>query len=161
MATDFFLDIPDIPGESTDDKFKGKIDLISWSWGEANSGTAQSGGGGGSGKVSAQDFHFVKKMDKSSPLIAQSCATGKHFAKGQLICRKAGGNQLVYFTTDFTEFLISSYQVGASSGSEEVPTEQVSLNFSKVLWAYTIQDEKGGGKTTEKKGYDFGANKSF
>jgi type VI secretion system secreted protein Hcp len=161
MATDYFLDLEGIPGESTDDKFKNKIDLISWSWGESNSGTAQSGGGGGAGKVSAQDFHFVKKMDKSTPLLAQSCATGKHFAKGQLICRKAGGTQLVYFTTDLTEFIISSYQVGGSSGSDEVPTEQISLNFSKALWAYTVQDEKGGGKTTEKKGYDFGTSKSF
>jgi len=160
MATDYFLDVPEIPGESTDEKFKGKIDLESWSWGESNSGTQTSGGGGGSGKVSPQDFHFVKRVDKSSPLLAQSCATGKHFAKGQLICRKAGDKPLVYYTTDLEQFIISSYQIGGSKG-DEIPTEQISLNFSKALWAYTTQDDKGGGKATEKKGYDFAASKSF
>lgn len=160
MAVDYFLDIAEIPGESTDDKMKGKIELLSWSWGESNSGTNTSGTGGGEGKVSHQDFHFTKRLDKSSPLIAQSCATGKHFGKAQLICRKAGGTQLVYFTTDLEKFLISSYQVGGSQG-DAIPIEQVSLNFTKALWAYTPQDEKGAGKAAEKKGYDYGAAKAF
>ena len=157
---DYFLKIEGVESESTDEKYKGWIELESFSWGETNAGTAGHGAGSGAGKVQPQDFHFVKRVDKSSPLLAQSCATGKHFAKGQLICRKAGDKPLVYYTTDLEQFIISSYQIGGSKG-DEIPTEQISLNFSKALWAYTTQDDKGGGKATEKKGYDFAASKSF
>ena len=32
-AVDMFLKIGDIKGESTDDKHKGEIDVLAWSWG--------------------------------------------------------------------------------------------------------------------------------
>jgi len=36
MATfDYFLRLDGIPGESVDDKHKGEIDVLSWSWGES------------------------------------------------------------------------------------------------------------------------------
>lgn len=160
-GVDYFLDCADIPGESTDDKYKGKIEVSSFSWGETNAGTQTSGGGGGAGKVMAQDFHFTKKLDKSSTLLAQSCANGKHYSKATLICRKAGTSQLVYYTIEMNDFIVSSYQIGGSSGGDIIPTEQVSLNVSKMQWAYTMQDEKGAGKPPDKKGYDFSANKGF
>ncbi len=56
MAVDMFIDIKDIPGESKDAKFKGKIDVIAWSWGMSQSGSFQMGGGGGSGKVNVTDI---------------------------------------------------------------------------------------------------------
>ena len=63
---DYFLKIKGVDGESTDDKHKGEIELESWSFGGTNAASFSSGGGGGAGKVSLQDFHFVKKYDKAS-----------------------------------------------------------------------------------------------
>ena len=34
-AFDYFLKLDGIPGESTDAKHKGEIDVLSWSWGES------------------------------------------------------------------------------------------------------------------------------
>jgi hypothetical protein len=51
MAMDMFLDIKDVKGESRDGKFKDKIDILSWSWGLSNSGTAHVGGGAGAGAL--------------------------------------------------------------------------------------------------------------
>ncbi len=69
--TDAFLKIDGVDAESTDDKFKGWIEVESWSWGATNSGTASASSGQVAGKVVPQDFHFTKKLDKSSPVLFQ------------------------------------------------------------------------------------------
>ena len=48
MATDIFAKIGDIKGESLDAKHKDEIEVLSFSWGVANSGSTATGGGGGS-----------------------------------------------------------------------------------------------------------------
>ena len=66
-ASDYFLKIDGIDGESTDDRHKGEIDIQSFSWGVSNSGSMSSGSGGGAGKASFQDIHFTRQLDKASP----------------------------------------------------------------------------------------------
>ena len=67
---DYFLKIAGVDGESTDDKHKGEIDLESFSWGETNSPAPPAmAAARGAGKVQPQDFHFVKKLDKASPVL--------------------------------------------------------------------------------------------
>jgi type VI secretion system secreted protein Hcp len=152
-AVDFFLKIEGIEGESQDHKHKNEIHIQSWSWGESNSGSAAEQGGAGSGKVDMQDFHFVCTLGKQSPKLFLACATGDHLKKAALVCRKAGKQQQEYFTINFTEMLISSYQVGGSTNSI-IPTDQISFNFAKVEFEYKEQKPDGtlGGST--KAGYD-------
>src|SRR5262249_37561412 len=91
MAFDCFLKIDGVEGESKDARHANEIDVLSFSWGESNTGVAAHGGGGGAGKVSMQDFHFTMKLNKASPLLAAPGATGKHIKSAVLTCRKAGG----------------------------------------------------------------------
>ncbi|MGZ6880962.1 MAG: type VI secretion system tube protein Hcp, partial [Mycobacteriaceae bacterium] len=49
MATEIFAKIGDIKGESVDAKHKDEIEVLSFSWGVANSGSTGPGGGGGAG----------------------------------------------------------------------------------------------------------------
>src|SRR5213593_2324488 len=83
-AVDYFLKLDGIEGESQDAKHKGEIDLESWSWGETQTGTMHAGGGGGAGKVQMQDFHFVMKVNKSSPKLMLACASGEHIKSATL-----------------------------------------------------------------------------
>lgn len=156
---DFFLKLEGVPGESTDDKHKGEIEVESFSWGEANMGSAGHGGGSGAGKVVPQDLVFTKRMDKSSPVLFIACATGQHFKEGLLTARKAGGGQQEYLKIKLEEILISSYQTGASSGA--VVTETIGLHFSKMEMAYKEQKADGtlGGEAKQR--YDFAANKKL
>ncbi len=158
-AVDYFLDIDGIKGESTDDKHKDKIDLESWSWGESNSGAHGAGGGGGAGKVAMQDFHFVMKVNKASPELMLACATGKHIPKATLICRKAGGTQGEFLKVTMSDLLVSSYQTGGSGHGGVLPTDQISLNFSKIEWDYKPQKKDGSLDASVKAGYDVKANK--
>jgi type VI secretion system secreted protein Hcp len=158
---DYFLKVEGVEGESTDEKHKGEIDLESWSWGETNSGSFSQGGGGGAGKVVMQDFHFVKKLDKASPVLFISCATGKHIKKAILTARKAGGKQEDYLKVTMEDVLISSYQTGGSAHSDVVPTDQFSINFSKIEWSYKEQKPDGSLGGEAKQGYDVKANKKI
>ncbi|HSD18218.1 MAG TPA: type VI secretion system tube protein Hcp [Thermomonas sp.] len=139
MASDIFLKIEGIEGESADGKHKGEIDILSWSLGASNAGTMAHGGGGGTGKVSFQDLHFTKRVDKSSPKLLEHCANGKHIKKAVLIGRKQGGDQMEYMTITLTDLLVSSFQQ-AGSGED---SEQCSVNFSHIEYKYTAQNEKG------------------
>ena len=140
---DYFLKLDGIQGESNDSKHKNEIEIESFSWGEAQSGTASFGGGMGGGKVQMQDFHFVMRVNKASPKLMLACATGDHIKNGILICRKAGKDQQEYLKVTFTDLLVSSYQTGGSGGTSVVPMDQISLNFTKVEIEYKEQKPDG------------------
>lgn len=160
MATDFFLNIETIQGESKDATFKDQIDVMSWSWGESQTGSQAFGGGGGAGKVAMQDFSFTMYLNKASPKLALACATGQHITKAVLTCRRAGGKQQPYLKITLSDVLVSSYQTGGSGGSEELPIEQISLNFAKIEQEYLIQDAKGATASAGKFTYDLKQNKA-
>ncbi len=142
-AVDYFLKLEGIEGESTDDKHKDWIDLESFSWGANNSAHMGSGTTGlATGKVSMQDFHFVMRVNKSSPKLMLACASGQHIKTANLICRKAGGSQQEYLKYKFTDVLVSSYQTGGSHG-EAIPVDQVSLAFGKIEVTYSPQKVDG------------------
>jgi len=157
-VTDYFLKIKGIEGEAQDKDHKGEIDLQSWSWGETQSGTHSSGGGGGAGRVSMQDFHFTMKVNKATPKLMQACATGEHIDQAILTCRKAGGQQQEYLKVTFSDLLVSSYQTGGAASSDVIPTDQISLNFSKIEFEYKEQKPDGTLGGAIKAGYDVKRN---
>ena len=162
MATiDYFLKIAGLEGESADEMHRGEIEVQSFNWGETQSGTIRPGGGGrpGVSKVEPRDFVFVKKLDKSSPALFISCATGEHFTNAVLAARKAGGGQQDYLTVTMDDLLISSYQVMGVAEAGSVPSDQIALSFAKLRMSYKPQKSDGSfsGEVTEK--YDFVANR--
>ncbi len=82
MPTDIFMKIRDIQGESRDKDHKDEIEVLSWSWGLSNQVASPSpGGGAGAGKTKFQDISFTHLVDKASPNLMLSCASGKHTRK--------------------------------------------------------------------------------
>ena len=123
MAVDVFLKLGDIKGESTDAKHAGEIDVLSWSWGISQTGTAAPGGGGGAGKVSFNDLTFTHNVDKASPMLMKACATGQHVKEATLVARKAGKGQQEYLVIKMTDVLVTGVQ---PSSAHEQPMENVS-----------------------------------
>jgi type VI secretion system secreted protein Hcp len=158
MAFDAFLKIDGIKGESADAKHKGEIDIMNFSWGMSQTGVSATGGGGGAGKVQMHDFSITKKTDASSPLLLLNCANGAHIKEVNFVVRKAGGEQLEYLKIKLTDVLVSSYKPGSESAligllvpavqtaapaGDEIPSEQVSLNFAKIEFSYQPQGADG------------------
>ena len=151
-AVDYFLKIDGIQGESRDDRHKDEIDIESFSWGETQSGTFAAGGGGGAGKVSMQDFHFTMLVNKASPALFLACAQGDHIKNATLTCRKAGKDQQEFLKITMSDVLVSSFQIGGTGGV--VPTDQISLNFTKIEVEYKEQDATGKLVGSIKKWFD-------
>jgi len=139
-----FLKIDGIEGESTQKDHKGEIQIDSFSVGAQGSQSIGSqSSGAGAGKVSIQSFSITKTLDKSSPLLFQAAATGKHFKDATLsFSHKAGGKEQTYLKFDFQNVLISSVQDGSSGGGQ--PTEQVTFAFQKVSEAFVQPNGKVG-----------------
>ncbi len=158
MAVDMFFKIDGIAGESRDDKHKGEIDVLAWSWGMSQSGTTHSGTGGGAGKVNVQDLSFTKYIDKATPNLMLFLSNGKHIKEATLTVRKAGETPLEYYVLKLTEVMVTSLTTGGSGGQDRL-TENVTLNFAKYELDYKPQKADGSGDAAVKVGWNIAENK--
>ena len=159
MAVDMFIKIGDLKGESRDAKHKEEIDVLAWSWGASNSGTAHIGGGGGAGKANVQDLSFTKWVDVSSPELFLATCNGKHFPEATLVVRKAGTTPLEYITIVLSEVMVTGYSTGGSGGEDRL-TENVTLNFAKVTLSYKEQTPTGAAGATPSVSWNIAENVS-
>ena len=151
---DFYLKIDGIDGESDKKGVEKQIELLSWSWGERNSGSMAHGGGGGVGRVSMDDFQFTMTINKATPKLMLACANGEHIKTCTLTCREAGKEQHPYLVIKFSDVMISSYQIGGSAGDDGKPVDHCSFNYAKVEWEYKAQKPDGTVGDPVKAGYD-------
>lgn len=157
MATDMYLKLSGIKGESTDSKHKDEIDVISWSWNASNSGSFHMGPGGGAGKASISDLNIVKNVDASSTELLKNCMTGKHLDEAKLTVRKAGEKPLEYMIITLKKVLITGVQTSGAQSSDRLQ-ETVALNFAEMKVEYDTQNDKGGKGDHYSVGYDVSKN---
>jgi type VI secretion system secreted protein Hcp len=158
MPVDMFLKIDGVQGESRDKAHGKEIDVLAWSWGVSNSGSAHQGGGAGAGKVNVRDVSVTKYVDSSSPKLLLNCCEGTHYATALLTIRKAGGTSPVeYVKIKMEEVMITSVSTGGTDSKDRL-TETVSLNFAKVSLDYTPQDAKGAPGTVIPFGWNIAQN---
>jgi len=163
MAFDCFLKVDGVPGESTDDKHKGWIELLSYSHGvsQPGSGAASSGGARSAERCDHQDFSIVHTLDKASPKLSLYCCNGKHLKEVVMELCRATGNKQKYMEYKLSDVIVSSVRPGGSAqGGEALPLEEVSFNYGKIEWTYTETDHKSGeAKGDVKANWDLTANK--
>lgn len=157
MAMDMFIKIGTLKGESRDKTHKEEIDVLAWSWGISNSGSAHTGGGAGAGKANVQDLSLTKYIDKSSPDLMLACCNGKHYDSATLVCRKAGEKPLEYILITMTEVMVTAVSTGGSGGEDRL-TENVTLNFAKVKVDYKEQTATGTAGATPSMTWDIAQN---
>ncbi|MFQ5545945.1 MAG: Hcp family type VI secretion system effector [Acidiferrobacterales bacterium] len=160
MASDMFIKIEDIEGESADSEHASEIDVLAFSWGASQNGTMHTGTGGGAGKVDVQDLSFTKWVDKASPRLMLAVCNGKHMGEAVLAARKAGERPLEYFKITMKDVIVTSVSTGGSD-DEDLLTETVTLNFGKVKVGYTPQKADGSGDAEVEMGWDIAANKEI
>jgi type VI secretion system secreted protein Hcp len=144
MAVHMFIKIDSINGESVDAKHKDQIEVLSWTWGMTQSGSAHYGSGTGTGKVSVRDLSFTKYVDKSTPVLMKYCCKGQFFDKATLSVMKAGSTPVEYIKLDLTHGLVSSVTSGGV-GDDERLVETITLNFKAFSMQYTPQDKGSAG----------------
>ena len=101
---------------------------------------------------------LLTEFSKASPSLFLACATGQHIKKAELFCRKAGGKQEEFLKVTLSDLIVSSYQTGGSGGSDIIPMDQISFNFSKLEMEYKEQKDDGSVAGPVKAGYDLKQN---
>ncbi len=142
-ASDMFLKISGIKGESTDSKHKDSIDVLSWSWGMST----------GTGKVKRgtiapkciQDLALTKFVDSATPQLIMNGVMGEAAKEATLTVRKSGSKDQPqeYLVIKMQDVLVTSYQTGGSSGDNQPLVDTVVLSFSSIQGEYRPQNPDG------------------
>lgn len=128
-----FIKFDGVDGESNDAQHRAYSDVLSWSWGStANSKS-----------TCVQDFHFVKEVDKSSPVLLMDQVRGKFYPTVRLAVTADFSDQgrVEYIILEFKNVRMSSHST--NSNADSLPVEQVSLNFEEVTYTYIKFDARG------------------
>ncbi len=153
-----FLDVDAIPGESADADHANWIDVSSFAWGGA---MPLSSTGGGFGKVSFRDMQFHKRIDKASPKLLGSMATGAHIKTATLEVVNRNDGSLVLLVK-LSDLLVSSVdQVNEGGGDGGSLGETLSLNFAKIDYSYVPRKSDGSSGAAINFAYDLKAGTTF
>ncbi len=168
---DAYLNLDGVKGEALDDKHKDWIELAGFAHQitQPVSQTVSSAGGAATGRTQHSDFLVHKYVDAASPKLYEAASNGKHYSKAKIEVCRAGGSQVKFLEINLEEVMISHIQLDspptngntppngstttASSPTNDLPTESVSLNYGKIEWVYTQQKRKdgsGGGNVSAK-----------
>ena len=142
-ATELVLKVEGIPGDSSIEGHVNEIDVSSVSFGASQTGIREAGGKASARRSSLTTFAITKTVDKASPKLFLFCATGQPIPTAVLTFRDVqDGAALEYLTITLSDVFISSYQVGASAGSD-LATESISISYSKIEYKYVAQLPNG------------------
>ncbi len=127
-ATDLFLSISGLPGESQDSKHKNDIDVLSFSQTVDSSKCGQ--------------LVISKNVDRASPGLADAAARKSSFASATFTARYAGKDALEYYTLSLSSVTVSSVDQ-AFSGGGAAAAEQVVLSARTMTITYRPQNADG------------------
>ncbi len=161
MATDVYLQIDGIKGESQDAAHQGWIEVTSAQWGvvQPRSATASTGGGHTAERCEHRTLALSKLADLSSPLLMQTCSMGKTIPKAKLEFMRADGDgqRVKYYEVELENVMIANVEQMIHDGS--FLHDEIGLRFSKVKWKYTQQKIGGGASGNTSGGWDLACNK--
>jgi type VI secretion system secreted protein Hcp len=131
-----------IKGEAQDDKHKGEIDVLGWSWGMK--ALMEVGSGQLTGRTALKQLRVIKRLDGASCALMSAAANNEVIKKAVLTVRKAGLVQQEYFKITLEKALISSLDIQAPESSDNaLPLESVTIAFQKVEVEYKQQGADG------------------
>jgi type VI secretion system secreted protein Hcp len=141
MAIDCNLKIDGVAGESTHKDHAGEIEVLEWKWGVEQPSAAGIGGGAGKGKAVPGSLSWSHAYDKASPVLAKSCASGKHFPTAILTVRKAGEGQQDFLKVTAKNVLVKAVTPAANGGGDVI--ERVSMDYDDIEFEYKEQKPDG------------------
>lgn len=134
-----------LKGESQDKDHKGWSDLASFAKGIHQPGGGATGATRRRGDVILDDITVTKELDKTSPQLAEAVCKGRVFPKVEIHLTASYTDQgrQTYYAIELKNVLVTSYNVSGSGQSEDVPMEDLTLNFEEIKETYTEFNNKG------------------
>jgi type VI secretion system secreted protein Hcp len=147
-ADDYFLKLDGIPGESVDARHADEIDVLSYSWGV----TARS-----SARPNFADFAFTKRVDRASPQLFTTAASGRTIPSARFTVRHVSAERQEYLTYCMTDVRVTGVATDGTPSSDR-PTERVTLSFNRFFESYRPQRADGSLGSPVIGGWDLLAN---
>lgn len=141
-----FLKIDGVPGEATDSNHDGWIIIQSMSSpvfrsipeGAKDSQRSR-------GDTTLGDVVVVRELDKSSVKLQEACANGTYYGTVEIeFTAQVGNSQQAYYKYKLSDVIVSSYSVHANASGDPLPSEEVTLSYTKVEWTYVLLDPATG-----------------
>jgi type VI secretion system secreted protein Hcp len=138
-ATDIFLKVGDIVGESSDDKHPNEIAVLAWSWGVNG---AIPGKKADAQPACSQPLSVDKYVDRATPPLMLSASLGTTHPRATLTLRKAGATPIEFVVVTLTNVTVKSLTNGGSAGDDRM-RESLTLAFSSATITYRQQQSDG------------------
>ncbi len=144
-----FMKLGDIKGEATDADHKDWIIIESMSSPMFRSVPAGAKDQQRTkGETTLGDIVCSRQLDKSSTKLQEACANGTFFKEVEIhFCTTVKNKQEPYLTYKLADVIVSSYSFHGNSSGSPLPSEQITLGYTKVDWTYIVIDPKTGDKT--------------
>jgi type VI secretion system secreted protein Hcp len=157
QASQMFLYLEGIPGEARAARHAGWIEVNSFSFGLNRTP---------SNTVSFSPVAMSKAVDKSTPLLFQHCASGKHIKSGILDVIRTERTGIRYLQVKLKDVLVSSLQQNVQSLDNDdtggisapEPADIVTLSFSSTEWIYTEVAADGRALRNVNAGWNLASN---
>ena len=140
MASDFFIKIDGVDGESNDKNHGKWIEVVSFSQGALqNIGAGR--GTDTSGRGQFLPFTFTHLLDKATPKLQQFCMNGQKVATVEFqVCRAVGAAQVPVYEVKLENVKIARAEIKVERTAENqdaLPVEEVQLIPGKITWKVT------------------------
>ena len=148
MATDFFLQVDGIEGESNDKNHGKWIELSSFEFGSAQN-IEQNRGTDVAGRGQFKPFSFIHPVDKATPKLQHFCMSGQKISKVKLeSCRAILGVQTPVCEVTLENAKVAKAQVMMQevNGTMQL-VEKIEMICAKMTWKVTpikSDNTKGG-----------------
>ena len=116
-----------------------------------------------SGRPIITEFTCVKYVDKTSVKFYDYCLRAKPLGIGKdqptklHILRNSGDQTARIMSFSLRDALISEIQF--QSHPDDMPTEQFKLNFTEIIWQFTVQNAQTGIKGQKASGWSLARNR--
>lgn len=155
-----YIQLPGIDGEVDDADHKKWVEVQAISLPIHRSISSDARGiGRQNGETSLGDLVVTKTWDTSTPKFAAYCASGKFLDTVTVhLCSNLSGKNVVNMELKLTNVVVSSYSYSATGDQSPVPSECVTLNYTKIEWKYNKYDEMGNSAGSVPASYDSESN---
>lgn len=141
MASDFFLKLDGIDGQSVDGKHSNWIEVFEFSQGSVQNVTLARGTDV-AGRGQFEPFAFTHMVDKATPKLQKFCMSGQKIAKAEFqVCRAIAGEQTPVYELKMENVKVAKAEIKTrpiADGSETCEAiERVELVVGKMTWKVT------------------------
>lgn len=164
MANDAYLKIEGINGESEDDRHRNWIEVsnVLYAVHQPRADVVSTAGGHTTGRADLYPIAFNKLADLASPVLLQTCATGKTLPKAVFEFMQADGDgkPIPYFKIELENLMIASIAPDSGdSGDSAIISERVQLAYARIKWNYIRQSIRGGTQGNTSGSWDCSAHR--